>query len=106
MRGPWLPALAATADRRHDHEHDRSWHARGRKAPVRVLHLFANWKWTGPAEPALNLAWRQSREHEVVFLSGQPPEGQGSRIVPQAEARGVAMRGGFQLGKHARLRRN
>ena len=73
---------------------------------MRVLHLFANWKWTGPAEPALNLAWRQSREHEVVFLSGQPPGGQGSRIVPQAEARGVAVRGGFQLGKHARLRRN
>jgi len=73
---------------------------------VRILHLFANWKWTGPAEPALNLAWWQSREHEVLFLSGQAPPGQQSRIEPQAQARGVATRGGFQLAKHARLRRN
>jgi len=73
---------------------------------VRIVHLFANWKWTGPAEPALNLAWRQSREHEVLFLSGQPPQGQSSRIASQVEARGVAQRGGFQLSKHERLRRN
>ena len=73
---------------------------------MRILHLFANWKWTGPAEPALNLAWWQSREHEVLFLSGQAPPGQQSRIEPQAQARGVATRGGFQLAKHARFRRN
>jgi hypothetical protein len=32
--------------------------------------------------------------------------GQQSRIEPQAQARGVPTRGGFQLAKHARLRRN
>jgi len=73
---------------------------------MRILHLFANWKWTGPAEPALNLAWQQGREHEVLFCSGQPPEGQASRILPQAQARGVAVRGGLHLSKHARLARN
>lgn len=73
---------------------------------MRILHLFANWKWTGPAEPALNQAWYQSREHAVLFISGQAPQGQSSRIVPQAQARGVEVRGGLQLGKHARLRRN
>jgi glycosyltransferase involved in cell wall biosynthesis len=69
---------------------------------VRILHLFANWKWTGPAEPALNVAWRQSREHEVLFVSGSAPEGETSRIVPQAAAREVPVRDGLRLSKHSR----
>jgi glycosyltransferase involved in cell wall biosynthesis len=73
---------------------------------VRILHLFANWKWTGPAEPALNVAWRQSVEHEVCFLSGTPPAGRESHILPHVRQRGVATRDGFQLSKHARLRAN
>ncbi|MGQ0553293.1 MAG: glycosyltransferase [Planctomycetota bacterium] len=73
---------------------------------MKILHLFANWKWTGPAEPALNVAWRQSREHQVLFLSGTPPEGQSSRITPQAQQRGVATRDGFVLSKHGRFRSN
>jgi glycosyltransferase involved in cell wall biosynthesis len=73
---------------------------------MRILHLFANWKWTGPAEPALNVAWRQALEHDVVFLSGRPPEGQTSLILPQVRQRGVATRDGLHLGKHARPRHN
>ncbi len=73
---------------------------------MRILHLFSNWKWTGPAEPALNVAWKQCAEHEVLFLSGRPVDGQKSRIDPQAVARGVPTRSGFQLGKHARFRAN
>ena len=74
---------------------------------MRILHVFANWKWTGPAEPALNLAWKQREAgHAVVFLSGEAPEGQDSRIEPQAAARGVETRNGFHLSKHARLRAN
>jgi glycosyltransferase involved in cell wall biosynthesis len=77
---------------------------RGRR--VRILHLFANWKWTGPAEPALNVAWKQSGAHEVLFLSGSSPDGQPSRIAPHVLDRGVATREGFTLSKHARLRAN
>ena len=73
---------------------------------MRILHLFANWKWTGPAEPALNVAWRQSREHEVLFVSGSSPDGQPSRIQPHIQAREVASRPGFRLSKHARLLAN
>ncbi len=73
---------------------------------MRILHLFSNWKWTGPAEPALNVAWRQCADHEVLFLSGEPSEGAQSRIVPEAESRGVPHRAGFLLGKHARFRAN
>ena len=77
-----------------------------RAHPLRILHLFANWKWTGPAEPALNVAWQQSREHEVLFVSGSAPEGQESRILPQVVARQVATREGLRLSKHARLLAN
>lgn len=73
---------------------------------MRILHLFANWKWTGPAEPALNLAWMQAREHEVLFVPGSAPDGQPSRILPHVQARGVATREGFRLSKHARLLAN
>lgn len=73
---------------------------------MKILHLFANWKWTGPAEPALNVAWRQSLEHDVLFLSGRPPDGHESHILPHVHERDVATRSGFHLGKHARLRRN
>ncbi len=77
-----------------------------RVRPVRILHLVANWKWTGPAEPALNVAWRQSLQHDVLFLSGAAPTGQESRILTHVRELDVATRDGFQLGKHARLRRN
>jgi len=73
---------------------------------VRILHLFANWKWTGPAEPALNVAWRQSVEHDVLFVSGCAPEGKESLILPHVRDRDVPTREGFHLSKHARLRRN
>lgn len=73
---------------------------------MRILHLFANWKWTGPAEPALNVAWRQSLEHDVLFVSGMAPEGKESLILPHVRDRDVPTREGFHLSKHARLRRN
>jgi len=73
---------------------------------LRILHLFANWKWTGPAEPALNVAWCQSRGHEVLFVPGSSPDGQPSRILPHVQAREVPTRAGFRLGKHARLLAN
>ncbi|HEX5050808.1 MAG TPA: hypothetical protein VFZ65_03465, partial [Planctomycetota bacterium] len=37
-------------------------------APVRVLHLFANHKWTGPADPAIRAAARlRALGRDVVF---------------------------------------
>src|SRR5690606_15502773 len=77
---------------------------------LKILHLFANWKWTGPADPALSLAaWQAAADaprgpHELLFLSGTGPEGQASRIQPQVDARGVRSLPGFHLSKHARWR--
>lgn len=73
---------------------------------MKILHLFANWKWTGPADPALSLAAWQAAEHDVLFLSGSGPDGQESRIEPQVRARGVRSLQGLALSKHARWRAN
>ncbi|GJM21252.1 MAG: hypothetical protein DHS20C15_11670 [Planctomycetota bacterium] len=73
---------------------------------MKILHLFANWKWTGPADPALSLAAWQAESHEVLFLSGTGPDGQESRIQPFVDQRGVRSLPGLNLSKHARWRAN
>ncbi len=55
-----------------------------------ILHLFSNWKWTGPAEHALNLCHLlKSRGHRVVFACGRPPSADLDNIKARAEALGV-----------------
>ncbi|MFB3884574.1 MAG: glycosyltransferase family 4 protein [Thermodesulfobacteriota bacterium] len=41
---------------------------------MKILHLFSNWKWTGPADPTVNLCGGlEQRGHEVVFAYRKPP---------------------------------
>jgi len=55
-----------------------------------ILHLFSNWKWTGPAEHALNLCCMlKLRGHRVVFACGTPPEGDVDNIRKRAAGLGV-----------------
>lgn len=42
---------------------------------VNILHLYSDWKWTGPVEPVLNLCQElTSRGHSVTFCHRKPPE--------------------------------
>ena len=35
---------------------------------MKILHLFSDWKWTGPAEPVLNLCKElEKRGHDVTL---------------------------------------
>jgi glycosyltransferase involved in cell wall biosynthesis len=54
---------------------------------VKILHLFSDWKWTGPAEPVVNLclALRQ-RGHEVTLAYRRPP-------IETAESMAKGLRG-------------
>ncbi len=71
---------------------------------MKVLHLFSNWKWTGPAEPAVNLCKALSSSHEVEFICGSPPEKRlKNQIVRFSEERGVHPIEGFRLNKHFHL---
>jgi len=41
---------------------------------MKILHLFSDWKWTGPAEPVVNLCSAlHQRGHEVVLAYRRPP---------------------------------
>ena len=70
---------------------------------VRVLHLLSNWKWTGPAEPAVNTAVALHREGvETLFVCGQPPAGQ-TGVAQQTQARGLpSLQTDLTLSKHGR----
>ena len=68
---------------------------------MKVLHLFSNWRWTGPAEPALNLATALMRRGmDVTFVFGQTPRGLNPSVLAAIEQRGVPTRTDFQLHKH------
>jgi glycosyltransferase involved in cell wall biosynthesis len=41
---------------------------------LKILHLFSDWKWTGPADPTTNLCKElERRGHDVTFAHGKPP---------------------------------
>ncbi len=68
---------------------------------MRILHLFANWKWTGPAEPALNLAWAlRERGLDVHFASGREVKPLPNFVVNEARSRKFDPIVSLRLGKH------
>lgn len=58
---------------------------------MKILQLFSDWKWTGPAEPMLQLSRTlRSRGHECdIICSAAPPDIEGS-VQSRAAADGVA----------------
>lgn len=74
---------------------------------MRALHLFANHKWTGPAEPALNLCLTLSQYGvEVVFACSPGLGGTAGAIVEKARDRGIEPLSGFHLSKHRHVVKN
>jgi glycosyltransferase involved in cell wall biosynthesis len=57
---------------------------------VRILHLTADWKWTGPAEPMLHaVTGLRERGHRVDAAFPLPPDHQGGGLLERARDRGV-----------------
>ncbi len=68
---------------------------------MRLLHLFANWKWTGPAEPAVALATSLSqRGHDVRFACGREVGTLPNEVANELRARGIQPILDLRLGKH------
>lgn len=68
-----------------------------------ILHLFSNWKWTGPAEHAINLCLGlKKRGHRVVFASGRPPKEDLTSTNQKAQALGIETLE-LRLRKHLNL---
>ena len=71
---------------------------------MHVLHLFSNWKWTGPAEPAVNLAAQCTlSDMDVTFLCGRPDPERNFRLAEIAFERGLHVETPLILSKHRRL---
>lgn len=68
---------------------------------MRVLHLFSNSKWTGPAEPALNLCVALRRIGVDADFACAPDAGPAvNKIVVTARERGIEPILDFHLRKH------
>ena len=74
---------------------------------LRVLHLLGDWKWTGPAEPVLDLcAALRQRGLEVRFGCQPAPAGAPQSLPGRAEERGIPPVLDFHLDRYLDVRRN
>lgn len=74
---------------------------------LRVLHLFANYKWTGPADPAIRCAVWQRRLGAVVRFAqaGFTHPGAEHRMARELSLAGLPVVTGLDLRKHFHVRR-
>ncbi len=57
---------------------------------MNILHLYSDWKWTGPADPVLNICKKlQERGHKVTLAYRKPPEEYPETIERSIEERGI-----------------
>lgn len=65
---------------------------------MKILHLFSNWKWTGPADPTVNLCkGLEKRGHDVTFAYRKPPLPVEDSIEKRVRQAGVKATDQFQL---------
>jgi glycosyltransferase involved in cell wall biosynthesis len=71
---------------------------------MKILHLFSDWKWTGPAEPVVNLcAALQQRGHTVALAYRRPPIETAESVEKGVKERGVKGTGRFYLTPISKL---
>jgi glycosyltransferase involved in cell wall biosynthesis len=67
---------------------------------MKILHVFANYKWTGPADAALSLARALREKHDVIFMCGDAPRRQQNQVKEKAHEFGVPVIVNNALRKH------
>src|SRR5262249_37565434 len=67
---------------------------------IDVLHLFGNWKWTGPTELAVHLAEIQTKAGGRGRLAYGRQRGADDHFSVQVARRGIPKVEGFELAKH------
>jgi glycosyltransferase involved in cell wall biosynthesis len=71
---------------------------------VRVLHLFGDWKWTGPAEPTLDLCLElRTRGIDARLLCPRPPPEASSNLAGAARERGLDPIHGLRFNRRLNL---
>ncbi|MCP4622366.1 MAG: glycosyltransferase family 4 protein [bacterium] len=72
---------------------------------MKILHLYSNHKWTGPADHALNLvSWMKPCTGINVFFACGRRRGQQNHLLKKAGERGIACVDGIFLNKHLNWR--
>lgn len=65
---------------------------------MKILHLFSNWKWTGPADPTVNLCkGLEKRGHDVILAYRKPPFPAEDSIEKRVLQAGIKATDQFQL---------
>lgn len=73
---------------------------------MKILHVFSDWKWTGPAEPVLNLCRElESRGHQVLLAYRRPPFEVSDSIEKRVTERGVKATDRFRLNHVLKVRK-
>lgn len=68
---------------------------------MKILYLLSNRRWTGPAEPAVNLAAAlHQAQWDITFTCGRQRKGRDNLILKNARKWGVPTRTGLCLKKH------
>lgn len=68
---------------------------------MNILQLFSDWKWTGPADPVLNMCLQlQKRGHRVIFACQSQAWEKPRSIATFVKERGVDATNRFHLNHH------
>lgn len=68
---------------------------------MKILHLYSNWKWTGPAEHALNVSAHLAKKgYDLTFACGIPPTAVEDSLEKRAKEDGLNVVDKFYLNKH------
>jgi len=69
---------------------------------MKILHLFSDWKWTGPAEPTVSLCEALTGEGVDVTLAYRcaPLDFQERTVEKQAKGRGIKTFDGFRMNRY------
>lgn len=57
---------------------------------MNILHLYSDWRWTGPADPVLNICKKlQERGHNIILAYRKPPHEFPETIEKFVKERGI-----------------
>jgi glycosyltransferase involved in cell wall biosynthesis len=73
---------------------------------VKILHLFSDWKWTGPAEPTVSLCEALSNEGVDVTIAFRkaPLDFKERTVEKEVKERGIKSFDGFRLNRYFSVR--
>lgn len=72
---------------------------------MKILHIISDWKWTGPAEPVVNLCSELKKlGHDVTLATAKTPSGNQPHLKERALLRGVQLYEGLYLRRRAGIK--